>query len=105
MGRVGEGNVKVGGLLPYKGACSSPHIYTMTLPGPDDVPFRLGNGLEVKADARGPFRVGKLGAGLFRGTSRRSPRSGALPWWARPERQLLPQCHQPHLLRSGCLRH
>jgi len=107
MGRVGEGNVKVGGLLSYQGRLfQTAYLYYDAAGAQTMSHFVSGMDLTVKGDIAGPFRVGKLGAGFVSRYFRRDPGGLArVPGWAGSERQLLPQYHQPHLLRSGSLRH
>ncbi len=68
MGRVGEGNVKVGGLLPYQGRLfQTAYLYYDAAGTQTMSHFVSGMDLTVKGDVTGPFRVGKLGAGFVSG--------------------------------------
>jgi hypothetical protein len=68
MGRVGPNTVKVGGLLPFKGQLYlSAYLYYDGAGEQVVSHFVSAPDLSVAGDARGPYQVGKIGAGFVSG--------------------------------------
>ncbi len=68
MGQVGPNTVKIGGLLPYRGRLYATAYLYYDGPGSQRFShFVSGSDLSMTGDARGPYQVGTLGAGMVSG--------------------------------------
>jgi len=68
MGQVGDGTVKVGGLLPYHNQMySTAYLYYDASASQIRSHFVSGTDLNVHGDVSGPYRVGEVGAGFVSG--------------------------------------
>jgi hypothetical protein len=68
MDKVGTGTAKIGGLLSYQGKLYASVYLYYDAPGTQQLShYSSGENLSVVGDARGPYRVGSLGAGFVSG--------------------------------------
>jgi hypothetical protein len=68
MNKVGSGTAKIGGLLSYQGKLYATVYLYYDAEGAQQLShYASGENLSVLGDARGPFRVGSLGAGFVSG--------------------------------------
>lgn len=68
MNNVGSGTVKVGGLLPYQGQLYlTAYLFYDATASQSESHFISGTDLSATGDARGPYKVGTVGAGFVSG--------------------------------------